>query len=215
MAKKKNQKKNLKKQLLPVIIVTLTLSTILLFASVVYLFRENQRQEELIGSENISYFIEGAIDGLTNEAPTASYSNQQFIDSAKVKFNKTESVNLYYFYSPEFSEEIDSEYINNGPYIQLSSEQLVKSSLTRLRATLKVEDTIKQVPRAQNCSRLFIVNFEDNTPEFYSEYKKVYTKPLEDGRTAFVWKSTGDLCQQADDSLGKELFEVVKTIQSY
>jgi hypothetical protein len=215
MPKKKKQKRKYKKYIVPATLITLIFSMFILLTSVIFLYRENQRQEEMIGSENISYFIAGAIDGLTNEAPTASYSNQQFIDSAKVKFTKTESVNLYYFYVPEFSEEIDSEYIYNGPHLQLSSEQLVKSSLTRLRESLKVEDTIEKVPGVQNCSRLYIVNFEDNTPAFYSEYKKVYTKTLEDGRTAYVWKATGELCQQADDSLGKELFEVVKTIQSY
>jgi hypothetical protein len=217
MKKKKNNQllKKYKKLLMPTFITVTIFCIVMLFASVIVLFQEHMRQEEVLGKNDIAFFISKAIEGLVQEAPTASYSNQQFIDSARVKFTKTESTSLLYQYGPPASYDPPDDQYNQSEFIILSSRVLLNSALNNLNATNNTTDTLNNVPKAQNCARLFAITFNDNRPEFYSDYTKINNKTLADGRTAYIWKTTGDLCIGAYESLGEDILNVIGTIESY
>jgi hypothetical protein len=210
---KKNQKKqqsnNYKKFFAPIYKGVALLSIILLFASVLVIYREYKNQMDMQAKKDVAFQISKAIEGLIQDAPTASYSNQQFIDSAKVKFSRTEATSLVYSYTPYDTENEQSE------NIQLSSRSLVNYSMSRLNNTLSFSEMLNLVPSVQKCSRLFIVTFDDKVPYYYSDYSKINTILLADNRTAYIWKASGELCIGAEDSFGDELVSVINTIQSY
>jgi hypothetical protein len=206
---KKQSNKRLRKFLTPAFVAFTLLSITLLFTIILAIYRDYLREMDAQGKRDFTLLISKSVEGLTQDAPIASYSNQQFIDSAKVKFTKTEATSLVYSYRPPDPENEQSE------SIQLSSRILVDYSLNTLSNSPDFTEMINKVPGVQSCSRLFIISFEDMVPDFYSSYSKVSSKLLADGRTAYIWKATGDLCLEAEDSFGEELLSVINTIQSY
>lgn len=180
---------------------------ILLFSTTTYLVLENRKLNDIEFRRSIVQLISIAVDGVAKEAPTASFSNQQFIDSAKVKFTKTESIELLYrFY--EDSYEYQGYQQSQPGYIVLSSKGIIHTSTGNLSVIDNNDELSDEISNIYDYVRIFAVTFQDKAPD--EGYSQITNKALADGRTAYIWQLREVRHQESDNIL-----EVIKTIESY
>jgi len=184
---------------------TIILTTIVTLVGLLVVYTNLVSKEDESSVSKIAYMVNNAVDGLTEETPTASYSDMQFINEAKVKFTKSGYIKLRHFYSPAYE--------GSDEYIVLSDVSLLKQASSNVVSPPTIKEQLKKVPSLQFCARLFAVSFSNKKPD-YSAYDLLSTKRLDDGRTAHLWKLAGDTCENYQEIVNN-LQVVVESIESY
>ncbi len=209
MAKKKQNKKfSLRNNLNSIVTTVLFLLVMALIFSLYFVNKDLANVKEHAGKRDLTYFITEAMNNLTQEAPAVSYTNIQFIDEIKLQFSNVNSASIAYSYLPDDPEN------NEQQSATVTSIQLKNLAEIKLASQQTIDDMFSTLPGTQQCSRPFLLSFNNEASMFYENYTTVYEKTLDDGRTVFIRKTSDSLCQDSDELIA-ELFETLKTVQSY
>lgn len=163
----------------------------------------------------ISSLIINAVEGLNKPAVIEPISNRQYLPDAKLVLPPATAPNDQLLYS------YTAYTADNGPHTELSvtTKQAVHTAESRLWDTQADKSywgssnmikTFDQVPNLQACVRGVHLYFDAKSGND-SGYKLEASKPLEDGRTVYIFTETGTICHVGFGSL----VEYLKQVQSY
>ncbi len=191
-----------KKQLVIVTILSFILSIVIALGAIGLAYQQLITKENESSISKIAYFIDSATRNLSQITPQVDYTDNYFVQGAKIQFTSNDHTILRHMYD-------DS--INSTIY--LTSDVLLDSSSNKIHGALTFEQSISEVPNFQNCSRVSAITFNEQRPANYEDYVANGNKKLQDGRTAYFWKLPENLCKEYElvDSLNK----IIQTIESF
>jgi len=156
----------------------------------------------------IRSMVFNAVDGLRKPLPVNFATGDSYIPEAKVYIPRIDtSSSFLYSYSAAGTanngERIDEEII-------LTSTSIVSSAKVQGVSAQGVGAFFDTVPLLQACTRAFTVKFVDAVPQFNADTTLQAKVPLQDGRTAFIYKDAG--CKVSNL---QEAQNALLTIRSY
>lgn len=150
-------------------------------------------------------YIKDANEALYTPVAVDPVGRQQYVYESAVRFPaaKNHYDNFRYFYTPA------DQSTNTEEQITLGSQSSLNAAYNALGS-----EVFKNVNTYQSCSKTFIIQFADTVVQ--NGFKKTATKPLADGRTAYIYTNGSCDSVYKDGSLDVTTQQsLVDAIESY
>lgn len=209
---KKSKKKFLQGKLIYALIATNFVLTLLvgfsLWAFTSYRTSDYERPRE------ISLFIDRALSELTEEAGTTPSNTTQYIPEVRLKFTRSsEQHHIAYFYSPAYK----YDQADIPETVVITSTELKAAAINRLYSQATHDALINEIPKAQNCSKIFVLSYDKyGVNEYHGNYDIVDFVEFSDSSPLYIWENQDEMCFSAgDNGYRDELLQILKTAKHY
>lgn len=203
---KKSKKQQLKYRFAwkPTLKVTAVILGLLLLAAQLAYDKVLWRQDTHFADRELLGMISDSIQSLSKEAVVDGPSRHVYIPEARLLLPPypKDILDIRYGYSPA------NEGVNDEE-IRITTNAVLGTSLSAMRSGRNLQEIFDKVPKAQACSRQFMMTFKDSYGNTGDSYDKVATQQLADGRTVYLYLDSG--CKDQSEPL----LNYLKQTQSY